>query len=63
MGKIQYYCLKLEEWGGGKVKELHEKIKKYKIELQKCRSRRNCYGAKKYVEITFLKILEQQEVY
>ncbi|XP_074336391.1 uncharacterized protein LOC141673539 [Apium graveolens] len=63
--KIEYYCLKLEEWGGGKLKELKVKIKNCRGVLRKLRSRRDGYGVRRYNEVRweFLKLLEQQEVY
>lgn len=36
--KIEYWCLKLEEWGGGKVKEMSSKIKNCRWTMRKLRS-------------------------
>lgn len=63
--KVEYCCLKLEEWGGGKLKEMRERIQYYRKEMRKLRSRRDAYGVRKYNEARgeFLKLLERQEVY
>lgn len=63
--KVEYCCLKLEEWGGGKIKEMKIKIQNYRKEMRNCRSRRDAYGVKKYNEARweFLQLLEKQEVY
>ncbi|XP_074346272.1 uncharacterized protein LOC141685047 [Apium graveolens] len=65
LGKIEYCCLKLEEWGGGTVKELSNKIKNCRGIMIRFRSRRDAYGVRKYNETReeFLKLLERQEVY
>lgn len=63
--KVEYVCLKLEEWGGGKIKELRDKIQGYRKEMRKFRSRRDNYGVRKYNEARweYMKLLEKQEVY
>lgn len=63
--KVEYCCLKLEEWGGGKVKEMRIKIQQCRKEMRKFRSRRDNYGVFKYNEARddYLKLLEKQEVY
>ncbi|XP_074328260.1 uncharacterized protein LOC141666166 [Apium graveolens] len=65
MEKIEYVCLKLEEWGGGKVKEMNNKIKNCRWVMRKFRSRRDSVGVQKYNEarIEFLKLLKRQEIY
>lgn len=42
--KIQYRCLKLEEWGRGVVEEFRVKMREYMQRLKKLRSRRDGYG-------------------
>lgn len=44
MEKMKYCSMKLEEWGGSKVKEMQIKIKKCRGELRKYRSRQDTYG-------------------
>lgn len=63
--KIQYCCLRLEEWGGGMVEEIKVKMRKYKRRLKQLRSRRDKYGINQYNEIrwVYLKLLEKQEIY
>lgn len=63
--KIQYYCFKLEEWGGGTVKEFKAKLREYKSKLRQLRSRRYVHGVRQYNEVRrdFLKLLERQEIY
>lgn len=63
--KIQYCCLKLEEWGGGMVKEFRVKIMEYKQRLKSLRSRRDAHGISQYNEVrwAYLNLLEQQEIY
>ncbi|XP_074369753.1 uncharacterized protein LOC141711250 [Apium graveolens] len=65
MEKMEYCCLKLEEWGGGKVKEMRLQIQECINNMKKFRSRRDGYGVTKYNEAReeFLKLLEKQEVY
>ncbi|XP_074326658.1 uncharacterized protein LOC141664599 [Apium graveolens] len=54
-----------DEWRGGKVKELKNKIKNCSWMMRKLRSRRDEYGVQKYNEARdeFLKLLERQEIY
>ena len=65
LDKIEYCCLKLEEWGGGKIKELGRKIKNCRWMLRKYRSRRDDFGVRKYNEERweFLNLLEKKEIY
>ncbi|XP_074346543.1 uncharacterized protein LOC141685333 [Apium graveolens] len=51
--KIEYYGLKLQEWGGGISKEYNEKMKLCKTKLRNMRSRRDAYGIKVYKKICF----------
>lgn len=46
--KTKYYCLKLEEWGGGKIKELGVKINNLRRVFHQFRSRRDSYGIRRY---------------
>lgn len=65
MEKISFCSLNLEEWGGGKSKELRSKINRCRGDLGKYRSRHDRMGVQKYREVReeFLKLLEKQEVY
>lgn len=51
--------------GGGKVKEMRNKIQYYRKEMRRFRSRRDDQGVRRYNEARweFLKLLEKQEVY
>lgn len=59
--KIEYVSLKLEEWGGGKTKELRVQIQNCRKMLGKFRSRRDTYGVQQYNDIRaeYLKLLEK----
>lgn len=48
--KIGFVCLKLEEWGGGKAKEMNKKIKNCRWLMRKFRSRRDRVGVQRYNE-------------
>lgn len=63
--KMQYCSMKLEEWGGGKVKEMQIKMKKCRGDMRKYRSRRDSDGVQRYNKSRdeFLKLLEQKEVF
>ncbi|XP_074352119.1 uncharacterized protein LOC141691283 [Apium graveolens] len=63
MEKIEYCCLKLDEWGGGKVKELKKNIKNCSLVMRKFRSRRDDFGVHRYNEARWelLKLLQRQE--
>lgn len=65
INKMEYVCLKLDEWGGGIVQEMKTKIQFYRQQMRKFRSRRDGYGVKKYNDARweFLKLLEKKEVY
>lgn len=51
MEKIHYTSLKLEKWGGGRVKQMVDKIKNFQRQLRQLRSRRDAYRVNKYNEI------------
>ncbi|XP_074354363.1 uncharacterized protein LOC141693242 [Apium graveolens] len=63
--KVEYCCLKLEEWGGGRMQEVRKQIQECRRIMRQFRSRRDSSGVRKYDEARweFLKLLEQQEVY
>lgn len=65
MEKMAYVSLKLEEWGGGMVKELRRRMNQCKADMQKFRSRRDRYGVQKYDDArdNYSRLLEKQEVY
>ncbi|KAK1354013.1 hypothetical protein POM88_047269 [Heracleum sosnowskyi] len=62
---MQHCSIQLEEWGGGRVKEMYEKLKVCRSDLRKYRSRRDAYGINKYNDVRqeYLKLLERQEIY
>lgn len=63
--KVQYCSLKLEEWGGGYMKEVRRSLQKCRDLMKKFRSRRDREGIRKYDDARweFLKLLEKQEIY
>lgn len=65
MDKIQYCMLKLEEWGGGKLKDMGLKFKHSKVMLKKLKSRRDDYGTRKYNEERdkYIRLLEKREIF
>ncbi|XP_074326720.1 uncharacterized protein LOC141664667 [Apium graveolens] len=58
-------CLKLEEWGGGLVKEMKENLKLYRNQMKKFCARRDAQGLKLYSEAhwNFLRFIEKQEIF
>ncbi|XP_074323958.1 uncharacterized protein LOC141660875 [Apium graveolens] len=65
MEKIKYCTMKLQEWGGGQLKELGVQIKQSKGRLHRLRSRRDMYGVRQYNEERdkYLRLLEKREIY
>lgn len=65
LDKTEYCCLKLDEWGGGKLKEWSQRIKSCRWDMRKYRSRRDNVGVQKYDDARseFLRLLERREVY
>ncbi|XP_074362148.1 uncharacterized protein LOC141702349, partial [Apium graveolens] len=63
--KINFCCLKLEEWGGGINQEYKRKMINCRQELRILRSRRDRHGAQRYNEVReeYLNLLERQEMY
>lgn len=63
--KINYCCLKLDEWGGGKSQEFKRKLADCRDKLKKLRSRRDVAGIHMYnnARWEFLNLLEKKEVY
>ncbi|KAL8125037.1 hypothetical protein AgCh_012638 [Apium graveolens] len=63
--KIEFCRMKLDEWGGGTLKELSQKIKHSRWVMRKFRSRRDTLGVQTYndARCEFLKLLERQEIY
>lgn len=65
LDKINFCCLKLEEWGGGQSQEFKRKILECRIKLRSLRARRDTVGISTYNEVRweFLNLLEKKEVY
>ena len=65
LNKMALCCAKLEEWGGGMIKDLKDKMAGYRRDMQRLRSRRDSVGVHRYGEArwNFLKLLEKQEVF
>lgn len=63
--KMARCCARLEEWGGGMLREMKLRIVNCRKEMQRLRSRRDEVGIRRYGEIRweFLKLLDKQEVY
>lgn len=64
MDKMAFCCAKLEEWGGGMLKNLKLKLSNYRKEMQRMRTRRDVRGIRRYDEArwNYLRLLEKQEV-
>ncbi|XP_074352478.1 uncharacterized protein LOC141691607 [Apium graveolens] len=65
MEKIMSCSLKLEEWGGGLIREMKVQIGKYRKEMQRYRSRRDTFEIQKYdaARWQFIRLLEKQEIF
>lgn len=65
MDKMTLCYLKLEEWGGGLVKEMKSKMASYRSQMRRLRSRRDNMGIDQYnaVRWEYLCLLEKQEIY
>lgn len=65
MDKMAFVCSKLEEWGGGMLKNMRDQIQNCKKDLRKYRSRRDEEGIRKYnrVRWEYMCLLEKQEIY
>ncbi|XP_074337634.1 uncharacterized protein LOC141674831 [Apium graveolens] len=63
--KMGRCCIRLEEWGGGLIKDLRKKLKLCRQEMQVLRGRRDSVGVGRYGEVRwrYLKLLEKQETY
>lgn len=63
--KLQMCCFKLEQWGGGMMKETNKKLNECRQKLRGLRSWRDAYGVKKYNETRweFLNLLKRKEAY
>lgn len=62
---IDRCCMKLEEWGGGLIREMRVKIDTYRKEMQCYRARRDNVGIQKYdtARWHYMKLLEKQEIF
>ncbi|XP_074337125.1 uncharacterized protein LOC141674298 [Apium graveolens] len=65
LDKMVRCCIKLEEWGGGLVKEMRDNLVKYRNQMRILRARRDAYGVSQYnaARWEYLGLLERQEVY
>lgn len=63
--KINYCCLKLDEWGGGFSKEYKRKLTEYRAQMRKLRGRRDSGGIQLYNAVRWenLNLLEKKETY
>lgn len=48
VNKINRCCLRLEEWGGGLVKEMKEQLALMRVQMRRFRSRRDDQGVRQY---------------
>lgn len=64
MEKITRFFLKLEEWGGGLIREMKLKMRNYRKDMQRYCSRRDMIGIQKYdtARWQYMKLLEKQEI-
>ncbi|KAL8115005.1 hypothetical protein AgCh_021723 [Apium graveolens] len=65
LSKLARCCQRLEEWGGGLIKNLKSKLAFYRKEMQRLKSRRDRGGVSLYNEArwNYLRLLEKQEVF
>lgn len=65
MDKMIECCAKLEEWGGGMLKEMRGILANYRKELGKLRSRRDSSGVQEYNQLRweYLRLLEKQKIF
>ncbi|XP_074346844.1 uncharacterized protein LOC141685649 [Apium graveolens] len=65
MGKIMKCCLRMEECGGGLVREMKVQLGRYRKEMQHWRSRRDRMGIQKYntARWHYMKLLEKKEIF
>lgn len=63
--KITRCCIKLEEWGGGMVKEMRDKLAFFRTQMRRFRARRDDYGVRQYnsARWEYLCLLDKKEVY
>ncbi|WOG99649.1 hypothetical protein DCAR_0519003 [Daucus carota subsp. sativus] len=65
MRKMAKCSARLEEWGGGMIRDLKNKISNYLKDMQRLKSRRDTSGVRMYNEArwNYLRLLEKQEVF
>lgn len=61
MAKLTMCCIRLEEWGGGVIKNLKRKLADYRKDLQRLRTRRDVNGVRQYnaARWNYLMLLEK----
>lgn len=50
LSKMLRCCAKLEEWGGSLIKDMKERLLKYRTDMKRLRSRRDEDGVRQYGE-------------
>lgn len=65
MEKMLRCCAKLEEWGGGLIRDLKIKLARYKSDMKRLRNRRDAAGLGQYAEARwrYLRLLEKKEIF
>ncbi|XP_074378628.1 uncharacterized protein LOC141720172 [Apium graveolens] len=63
--KMVRCCAKLEEWGGGLIRDMKLKIEKYKNDMKRLRARRDVAGIRQYEEARwqYMRLLEKKEIF
>lgn len=63
--KMVQYCAKLEEKGGGLVRDMTTKLARYKCDMKRLRTRRDAAGLCQYAEArwSYLRLLEKKEIF
>ncbi|XP_074374016.1 uncharacterized protein LOC141714395 [Apium graveolens] len=65
MDKMVICCAKLEEWGENLVKDMNTKLRKYRADMKRFRSRRDKAGTQQYGEARwkYMKLLEKKKYF
>ncbi|XP_074342709.1 uncharacterized protein LOC141680358 [Apium graveolens] len=58
-------CVKLEEWGGGLIKDMKVKLAQYRTDMKRLRNRRDASGIRQYEKARwlYLKLREKKEIF
>lgn len=65
MEKMVRCCAKLEAWGGGLIRDMKQRMLKYRQTMKRLRNRRDVVGLRQYEKARwhYLKLLEKKEIF